>query len=129
MIKQILNVNKYWRVIIYYNVNYNLFNYIANDLYKINIPKRIIKRIYKNMNFGNAKAVTISNIKLHISIVLFNKHNNKYDYLNSIVHEAEHIKQHMLEGYNVNDIGEPPAYTIGYLVMKMMMFYNVLNTN
>lgn len=81
------------------------------------------------MNFGNAKAVTISNIKLYTSIVLFNKHNNKYDYLNSIVHEAEHIKQHMLEGYNVNDIGEPPAYTIGYLVMKMMMFYNVLNTN
>lgn len=34
--------------------------------------------------------------------------------------EAEHIKQHMLKAYNVDDFGEAPAYTIGYLVMMML---------
>ena len=52
--------------------------------------------------------------------VSFYKHSDKYDYINSIVHEAEHIKQHMLKAYNVDDFGEAPAYTIGYLVMMML---------
>ena len=52
-------------------------------------------------------------------MVLFNTHDTIEDYLNTIVHEAEHIKQAMLKAYNVNDIGEPPAYTIGYIVMRM----------
>ncbi len=38
---------------------------------------------------------------------------SRIDYINSIVHEAEHIKQAMLKAYRVEDKGEPPAYTIG----------------
>ena len=66
-----------------------------------------------------AKAVTVSNINKNISIVLFNKHKNNKDYINSIVHEAEHIKQHILHKYHVKDSGEEPAYTIGYIAMNM----------
>lgn len=68
----------------------------------------------------SAKAVTISSSKDKTSVVLFNIHKNKYDYINSIVHEAEHVKQAMLNYYDVEDAGEPPAYTVGYLVMKML---------
>jgi hypothetical protein len=35
------------------------------------------------------------------------------------VHEAEHIKQAILEAYNVEDRGEAPAYTVGYIVKRM----------
>ena len=73
------------------------------------------------MKRRKAKAVTLSNRLLHISVVVFNKHKDKLDYINSIVHEAEHIKQHMLKAYNVDDEGEPPAYTVGYIAMKMLM--------
>lgn len=126
MIKQVLNVGDYWKVIIYYNVNYNLFDIIKNDLDNIKIKERIIARIYNNMYSGKAKAVTISNNEYNTSVVLFNKHPDKYDYINSIVHEAEHIKQDILANYNIIDSGEEPAYTIGYLVMKMMMFVKLL---
>ena len=68
---------------------------------------------------SSAKAFTISNTSKHISIVGFNKHDDELDYINSIVHEAEHIKQAMLEAYSVDDKDEPPAYTIGYLIMRM----------
>ena len=70
------------------------------------------------MNNG-AKAITCSSSKYHVSIVLFNSHISKADYINSIVHEAEHIKQAILNAYDVEDKGEDPAYTIGYVVMKM----------
>lgn len=126
MIKQVLDVNSKWKVIVYYSINYNLFAHIVADLYRIGTPPNKIKRIYHNMISGKGKAVTISNDTHRTSIVLFNKHKHKYDYANSIVHEAEHVKQAMLKYYNIKDAGEAPAYTMGYLVMKMFMFLHVL---
>lgn len=126
MIKQVLDVNNKWKVIVYYNINYNLFAHIATDLYHIETHTEQLKRIYHKMITGRAKAVTISNSKYKTSIVLFNKHKHKYDYANSIVHEAEHVKQAMLKYYDIDDSGEAPAYTMGYLVMKFFMFLHVL---
>lgn len=40
--------------------------------------------------------------------------------------EAEHVKQDMLEYYGVEDANEPPAYTIGFLIMKMLQVFNNL---
>lgn len=120
MIKQVFNVNKYWKVIVYYNVNYSLFNIIVDTLKEIHCPNYIIDEIYYYMKTHKAKAVTLSSCKYKTSILLFNKHSDYYDYINSIVHEAEHIKQALLKCYNVNDIGEAPAYTIGFLASKML---------
>ena len=119
MIRQFIDIDDYWKVIVYYNVDYGLFKYIVTDFKRNNAERKTIKSIYNSMLSGNAKAVTHSNLDLHTSIVLFNNHTSKSDYINSLVHEAEHIKQAMLEAYNVEDEGEPPAYTIGYLVMRM----------
>lgn len=120
MIKQYINIDNYWKVVVYYNINYNLFDYIVKDLNDINANTKTITNIYKNMSTGKAKAVTISNIKHKRSVVLFNTHKSFSDYINSIIHEAEHIKQAMLRAYNVDDKGEAPAYTIGFIVMKML---------
>lgn len=120
MIKQYINIDNYWKVVVYYNINYNLFDYIVKDLNDINANTKTITNIYKNMSTGKAKAVTISNIKYKRSLVLFNIHKSFSDYINSIIHEAEHIKQAMLRAYNVDDKGEAPAYTIGFIVMKML---------
>ena len=126
MIRQVINVHNYWKVIIYFNVDYNLFHHIVKDLRKINISYKLIKRVYYNMSNGFAKGVTISNIEEYTSIVCFNCHKSQYDYINSIAHECEHIKQDMLRGYMINDKGEAPAYTMGYLMMKMIMILGKL---
>lgn len=120
MIKQYINIDNYWKVVVYYNINYNLFDYIVKDLNKLNTNTKTIINIYKNMSTRKAKAVTISNIKYKRSVVLFNTHKSFSDYINSIIHEAEHIKQAMLKAYSVDDEGEAPAYTIGFIVMKML---------
>ena len=126
MIKQLINVDNYWKVIVYYNVDYNFFNDIVYELRRIDIDYDVIDDIYENLIY-TVKAATCSSYKYKTSIVLFNNHKNSYDYINSIVHEAEHIKQHMLSAYKVLDEGEPPAYTIGYVAMKMLMINNKLN--
>ena len=119
MIKQIFYAEHYWEVIVYWNVDYDLFSDIAYELLLIGLKEAAIEEMKKIMEDGRAKAVTCSSIDDHVSIVLFNHHSSKADYVNSIVHEAEHIKQAMLKAYDVEDKGEPPAYTVGYLASRM----------
>ena len=119
MIKQIINIDNYWEVIVYYDIDYNFFNDIVKELNYLNAPIEEIDKIYYTMKY-KAKAFTYSNLKYRVSIVGFNKHFDKYDYINSIIHEAEHVKQHMLRSYKVIDEGEPPAYTVGYVATKML---------
>ena len=120
MIKQIINIDNYWEVIVYYDIDYNFFNDIVKELNYLNTPVEEIDKIYYTMKY-KAKAFTYSNLKYRVSIVGFNKHFDKYDYINSIIHEAEHVKQHMLKAYVVADEGEPSAYTVGYIAMRMLM--------
>lgn len=119
MIKQTFSVDGYWEVVVFWNLDYYFFDDVTFELRKIRFPEAAIDEVYNSLRNGNAKAVTCSKVEEHTSIVIFNSHTSKADYISSIVHEAEHIKQAMLAAYNIEDKGEAPAYTIGYLVSKM----------
>lgn len=120
MIKKVFNIDNKWKVIVYYNIDYNLFSYIADDIRKLGVGDELINRVYKKMKNGRAKAVTISSPVKKCSVVGFNSTNSDYDLINSIAHEAVHVMEAMLNYYNVDVEGEPPAYTIGYLVQIML---------
>ena len=126
MIRQEFHVRKYWKVVVYFNVDYSLFDVILRELVKKGFSEDVIGEIKEHMENEYAKAATISNVRKHISYILFNKHSSKIDYINSIVHESVHVKQAMLEAYNVKDKGESPAYTMGYLVSKIYRIFNKL---
>ena len=126
MIKQVFQVEHYWEVIVFYSLNYDLFDVVEKDLLDNGASQDVLEEIYYMMYYRKAKAATYNNFHLHTSIVLFNQHNSKEDYLNSIVHEAEHVKQAMLKAYHVEDDGEPPAYTIGYLISQMYLVFQHL---
>lgn len=119
MIRQQFSVENYWKVVVYFDVNYDLFPMIGRELKAAGLSKGGLETLYWQMRSRKALAVIFSNTEKHISIVLFNKHRSWLDYLNSLVHEAEHVKQAMLSAYQVEDEGEPPAYTVGYIVERM----------
>lgn len=126
MTRQVFCVESYWKVVVYYNVDYDLFDVIDRDLRDNGADEYATDMMYRRMRYGSAKAVTFSSLDRRVSIVLFNEHSSVEDYINSIVHEAEHMKQAMLDVYGVNDEGEPPAYTVGYLVMRMWSVFKDL---
>lgn len=126
MIRQSFDVEGFWKVIVYYNVDYNFFDSIKWELMVADISKEGIEEVWDTMSTGEAKAVTCSNVNMHISVVLFNSHTSEADYINSLVHEAEHVKQAMLQAYRVEDAGEPSAYTVGYIVMRMYEVFKKL---
>lgn len=119
MIRQQFYVEHYWEVTVLYDLDFDLFQYVEDELLDIGFPLKEIDILYYQLWSGYAKAVTCSNIEYHKSIILLLPHTSPQDYLDSIVHETEHVKQAMLEAYQVEDKGEPPAYTIGYLISRM----------
>lgn len=119
MIKQVFDIESYWKVIVYYDLDYNFFDEVSLDMRMASISKSIIDEVWDTLSSREAQAVTCNNIKNHVSIVIFNTHTSEADYINSIVHEATHVMQAMLKAYKVDNEGEPPAYTVGYIVMKM----------
>lgn len=129
MVRQQFSIDGYYEVIVYYDVDYNFFDGIALELRKIGFTEAAVEGIYDKMAEGDAKAVTCSKPGGHISVVLFNKHSSRTDYINSIVHEAEHVKQAVLEAYSVRDKGEAPAYTVGYIVGKMYRVFRHILSN
>jgi len=129
MIKQVFNIETYWKVVVFYNMDYHFFNDARQELINIGATVLDIDELYDMMITGKAKAVTFSSLSAHTSIIIFNIHKSKSDYLDSIVHEAEHVKQAMLKVYKVEDAGEPPAYTIGYLISQMYQVFQSLICN
>ena len=117
MIKQVFHIERYWKVIVYYNVDYDHFDYIIKDVEMNSLP--IERMIGIKQMLRNIYGVTISILSKKLSIVIFNKHRFKDEYISTIVHEAEHIKQAMFKYYDINDEGENAAYTIGYIVKQM----------
>ena len=129
MIQQVFSVESYWKVIVFYSIDYNLFDIIKHELLVAGISTKTLNKIFYMLRTGRAKAATYNNLAKHISIVLFNKHKTEKDYINSIVHEAEHIKQAMLKAYQIEDEGESPAYTIGYLISQMYRVFKDIVCN
>lgn len=120
------DVQGYWEVVVFYDLNYDLFSVVEEELRGIGFSRQNLETLYDEMRHGDALAVTCSSIRKHRSVVIFNRHASKANYISSIVHEAEHVKQAMLAAYYVEDKGEPPAYTIGYLVMRMWEVFREL---
>ena len=126
MIRQQFSVDGYWEVIAYYNVDFDLLEPVYRELKSIGFSNRGILEVFRTLKKRRTKAVTCTNGYSHTSIVLFKAHDHTLDYIDSLVHEAEHIKQAMLSTYLIEDEGEPPAYTIGYLVRRLWEVFKTI---
>lgn len=118
--RSIIDVEGYWKVIVYYDLDYNFSFKLTKDLKELKCKDSTIRRLIREINTESIKGCTISNSKLHKSVVVFVNHEDYYDYVNTIIHESEHIKQDMLYAYSVEDSGEEPAYTVGYISMILL---------
>ena len=91
MIRQDIDINGYWKVIVIYNATLGTKD--TGFTYTDFINKRSIVGI----------APTTS----------------QEQFFNTLVHEAKHVQSHICYYYDVPEDGEDAAYLIGYLVQKM----------
>lgn len=100
MIRQDIDINGYWKIIVVYNVELG----------------------QKDGGF------TYTDFKRKQSIVGIGKSTSNSQLLNTITHEAKHVQSHICKYYNVKEDGEDAAYLIGYIIQQMyQVFKNVLS--
>lgn len=100
MIRQDIDVEGYWKVIVIYNAP-----------------------------LGNRKDVgfTHTDSRKRTSIIGIAATSSQEQFLNTLVHEAKHVQSHICAYYNVPENGEQAAYLIGYLIQKMhRVFTNLI---
>lgn len=96
--RQDIDVNGYWKIIVVYNV------YLGEP----------------NTGF------TQTDFSKKQSIVGIANTTSKEQLLNTIVHEAKHVQSHICMYYNVAEDSEDAAYLIGYIVQKMYLKFKEL---
>ena len=101
MIRQDIDVEGYWRIIVIYDA----------PLGKENV------------------GFTYTNPKKRTSIVGIAPTSTQEEFLNTIVHEAKHVQSHICDYYNVPEDSENAAYLIGYIVQNMhRVFTDMIST-
>ena len=99
MIRQDIDINGYWKIIVAYDVELG----------------------QKDSGF------TYTDFKRKQSIVGIGKSTSNSQLLNTITHEAKHVQSHICRYYKIKEDGEDAAYLIGYIVQQMYrVFKNVL---
>lgn len=91
MIRQDIDVNGYWKIVVVYNAP------LGN----------------KDVGF------TYTDPSKRTSIVGIAKTSSQGELLNTIVHEAKHVQSHICSYYNIPEDGEQAAYLIGFIVQRM----------
>ena len=90
-IRQDIDVNGYWYIIVCYNVNLGKLN----------------------------SGFTHTKFNKKLSIVGIGIANSEEQFINTIAHEAKHVQSHICQYYNVSEEGEQAAYLMGYLIEQM----------
>ena len=91
MIRQDIDVEGYWKIIVVYNA------YLGQE----------------NTGF------TYTDFNKRKSIVGIAPTSSQEGFLNTIVHEAKHVQSHICKYYGVKEDTEKAACLIGYIVQKM----------
>lgn len=94
MIRQDIDIEGYWKLIIVYNV------YLGE----------------KNTGF------TYSDFNKRKSIVGISETTSKAQFLNTVMHEVKHVQSHICKYYHVDEDSEEAAYLVGYIVQKMYRY-------
>lgn len=91
MIRQDIDINGYWTIIILYNV------YLGDE-----------DTGFTHTDFNKRR-----------SIVGISDFSSKEQFFNTLIHEAKHVQSHICRYYDVKENSEDAAYLIGYIVQKM----------
>lgn len=119
MIKSNINIDDYWNIIAFIDIDYNKYKEIAKELIHQDADIKTINKIYKTISNKYNSAFTYTNSISRTSVVGINKTTSRRELINSISHEADHIQYSICKYYNVPLGSEDAAYLLGHLVERL----------
>lgn len=128
MIKHIFKLKHYnWTVIACYGVVESDYEEIYDILQYVQCPKSQLNEAMINMGDGMLdNGFTYTNYKQNISVVVIGYSNDENELMNTLVHEARHVENHISNKYDIDEDSEERYYLIGKLVKTMYSKFKLL---
>lgn len=126
MIGQSFYIDKYdWQVVVLYEVSYNNKDYVIDTLKQICEDDKLIEKAKYNLNLRSYNTgFTYSDLDKQQSLIVIGKTTSTREMVNTIVHEANHLKSHIATAYNIDEKGEEVCYLIGGIVKVMFRVFS-----
>jgi hypothetical protein len=126
MIVQKFYIDKYdWQVVVLYEVGYRNKDYVIDMLKEICNKESIINQAKANLNLDKYNTgFTYSDLDERCSLMVIGKASSNRETVNTIVHEANHLKSHIATKYNIDEKGEEVCYLIGGIVRTMFRVFS-----
>lgn len=126
MIGQSFYIDKYdWQVVVLYEVSYNNKDYVISLLETICSDNNLIDKAIANLNLRKRNTgFTYSDLYKRCSIIVIGKTTSNREIVNTIVHEANHLKSHIATAYDIDEKGEEVCYLIGGIVRTMFRVFS-----
>lgn len=121
MIGSYFTIFKYdWKVKVFYNIKKQDIGLCIKELNKLTHKKRFHKECYDTLytNKTDRAYIYTSYIK-HESVIFIGVPSSTGELMDTITHEANHLKSHIATYYNLNEKDEEVCYIIGNIVKKM----------
>lgn len=124
MIGQRFYIDKYdWQVMVLYEVGSDSADIVIGMLESICDDNKILDAAYESLSNGKPNTgFTYSDYDKHRSFMVIGKTTSIRETINTIVHEANHLKSHIATEFDIDEKGEEVCYLIGSIVGSM---YNV----
>lgn len=124
MIGQRFYIDKYdWQVMVLYEVGSDSTNIVIGMLESICNDNNILDTAYESLSNGKPNTgFTYSDYDKRRSFMVIGKTTSIRETINTIVHEANHLKSHIATVFDIDEKGEEVCYLIGSIVGSM---YNV----
>ena len=121
MKRQVIYIPEYeWTAYVYYDTTQYDTDEILNKLYSLGCSEKGILRTRKQLlGGGYNNGFTYSNRSLKQSVVSLGRASEFAQFLNSFVHELQHLSTHIAQANGINLDGEEICYLSGWIAQKM----------
>lgn len=114
MIRDYLDIDRHWGILAYYDAIPSDFAQLAPILREFGCPESEIDRAYRTVHRTN-KAFVFTALWARMSVMVVGRVTHPAQFLNSLLHEFDHLQDAILKYYHVPHGTEDAAYLQGYL--------------
>lgn len=127
--RQRFNIGKYnWDVEIYYTVDEKQKTEIITELKELHPNKETFEKLERNLlNAELDTGFIYSSFYKRSSIIVIHKASSIGEFINTFVHEKNHLEMHICEALDINPYSEEAAILSGETAMQILneALYNI----
>ena len=121
MTTQHLSIEGYWNVTVVYDVWPGDLQEVARLMRRVGASQKMIDEATDNLSGWNA-GYTLTAFGWQESIVFIGRATSLREFLNTVIHEVDHVQTHVAEYYGVRLGSEQAAYLQGYIGGRLLEY-------